>query len=145
STFRDRYLEVPYDLSKVLFITTANTLDTIPGPLRDRMEIIELSGYTLEEKKEIARRYLVPKQLTANGLTDENAEFTDDGLRAIIEGYTMEAAQTLERTVGTVCRKIAVKYADDRKRKVKVDKRKAELLGASRFTADGAGKRRWAR
>lgn len=133
STFRDRYLEVPYDLSKVLFITTANTLDTIPGPLRDRMEIIELSGYTLEEKKEIARRYLVPKQLTANGLTDENAEFTDDGLRAIIEGYTMEAGvRTLERTVGTVCRKIAVKYADDRKlKKVKVDKRKAEeLLGA---------------
>lgn len=141
STFRDRYLEVPYDLSKVLFITTANTLDTIPGPLRDRMEIIELSGYTLEEKKEIARRYLVPKQLTANGLTDENAEFTDDGLRAIIEGYTMEAGvRTLERTVGTVCRKIAVKYADDRKlKKVKADKRKVEeLLGAPRFTADEA-------
>ena len=124
-------------MSKVLFITTANTLDTIPGPLRDRMEIIELSGYTLEEKKEIARRYLVPKQLTANGLTDENAEFTDDGLRAIIEGYTMEAGvRTLERTVGTVCRKIAVKYADDRKlKKVKVDKRRTKR----------AEKRRWAR
>ena len=70
STFRDRYLEVPYDLSKVMFITTANSLDTIPGPLRDRMEIIELSGYTLEEKKEIAARYLIPKQLAANGLTE---------------------------------------------------------------------------
>ena len=91
STFRDRYLEVPYDLSKVLFITTANSLDTIPGPLRDRMEIIELSGYTLEEKTEIAKRYLIPKQLKANGLSEENAEFTEDGIRAIIEGYTMEA------------------------------------------------------
>lgn len=77
STFRDRYLEVPYDLSKVMFITTANSLDTIPGPLRDRMEIIELSGYTLEEKKEIAARYLIPKQLAANGLTEANAAFTD--------------------------------------------------------------------
>ena len=141
STFRDRYLEVPYDLSKVMFITTANSLDTIPGPLRDRMEIIELSGYTLEEKKEIAARYLIPKQLAANGLTEANAAFTDGGVRAIIEGYTMEAGvRTLERTVGTVCRKIAVKYADDRSLpKVKVDKATAEeLLGAPRFTADAA-------
>lgn len=141
STFRDRYLEVPYDLSKVMFITTANSLDTIPGPLRDRMEIIELSGYTLEEKKEIATRYLIPKQLAANGLTDNNAAFTDGGVRAIIEGYTMEAGvRTLERTVGTVCRKIAVKYADDKSLpKVKVDKATAEeLLGAPRFTADAA-------
>lgn len=140
STFRDRYLEVPYDLSKVMFITTANSLDTIPGPLRDRMEIIELSGYTLEEK-EIATRYLIPKQLAANGLTDNNAAFTDGGVRAIIEGYTMEAGvRTLERTVGTVCRKIAVKYADDKSLpKVKVDKATAEeLLGAPRFTADAA-------
>ena len=141
TTFHDNYIDMEYDLSKVLFIATANNIANIAPALRDRMEIIELSGYTLEEKKEIARRYLVPKQLTANGLTDENAEFTDDGLRAIIEGYTMEAGvRTLERTVGTVCRKIAVKYADDRKlKKVKVDKRKAEeLLGAPRFTADEA-------
>ena len=141
STFRDRYLEVPYDLSKVLFITTANSLDTIPGPLRDRMEIIELSGYTLEEKTEIAKRYLIPKQLKANGLSEENAEFTEDGIRAIIEGYTMEAGvRTLERTVGTVCRKIAVRYADDRTLpKVKVDRKKAEeFLGAPRFKADEA-------
>ena len=141
STFRDRYLEVPYDLSKVLFITTANSLDTIPGPLRDRMEIIELSGYTLEEKTEIAKRYLIPKQLKANGLSEENAEFTEDGIRAIIEGYTMEAGvRTLERTVGTGCRKIAVRYADDRTLpKVKVDRKKAEeFLGAPRFKADEA-------
>lgn len=141
SSFRDRYLEVPYDLSKVLFITTANTLDTIPAPLRDRMEIIELSGYTLEEKTEIAKRYLVPKQLEANGLTDKVVRFTDGGIRALIEGYTLEAGvRTLERTVGTVCRKIAVRYADDRgMSEVKVDKAKAEeLLGAPRFKADEA-------
>ena len=115
ATFRDRYIEYPYDLSKVMFITTANSLETIPAPLRDRMEIIELSGYTQEEKTEIARRYLIPKQLAANGLTDNNAFFTEDGVRATIEGYTREAGvRTLERTVGTLCRKIAVQYADDK-------------------------------
>ena len=115
STFRDRYIEYPYDLSKVLFITTANSLETIPAPLRDRMEIIELSGYTLEEKTEIARRYLVPKQLAANGLTDNHATFTEDGIRTAIEGYTLEAGvRTLERTVGTLCRKVAVQYANDK-------------------------------
>ena len=91
NSFRDRYLEEPYDLSKVLFVTTANTLDTIPAPLLDRMEVIELSGYTLEEKKEIARRYLIPKQLKANGLTEKDASFTDGAIKKIIEGYTMEA------------------------------------------------------
>lgn len=139
STFRDRYLEVPYDLSKVLFITTANTLDTIPAPLRDRMEIIELSGYTLEEKTEIAKRYLIPKQLKVNGLTEENAEFTDDGVTSVVEGYTLEAGvRTLERTIGTVCRKIAVKYADDRALpKVTVDAAEVKkLLGAPRFLPD---------
>ena len=115
SSFRDRFLEYPYDLSKVLFITTANSLETIPSPLRDRMEIIELSSYTLEEKLEIARRYLVPKQLTANGLNDNNAIFTLDGLQSTIEGYTKEAGvRTLERTIGTLCRKIAVQYANDK-------------------------------
>ena len=115
TSFRDRYIEYPYDLSKVLFITTANSLETIPAPLRDRMEIIELSGYTLEEKTEIARRYLVPKQLAANGLTDNHATFTEDGIRTAIEGYTREAGvRTLERTVGTLCRKVAVQYANDK-------------------------------
>ena len=139
ATFRDRYLEFPYDLSKVMFITTANSLDTIPGPLRDRMEIIELSGYTLEEKSEIAKRYLIPKQLKANGLTEKNAKFTDAGVRMMIEGYTREAGvRTLERTFGTVCRKIAVAYAsDDKLPKVTVDKEKVlSLLGPVRFQGD---------
>ena len=139
TTFRDRYLEAPYDLSKVLFITTANTLDTIPGPLRDRMEIIELSGYTMEEKTEIARRYLVPKQLAANGLTDNNASFTVEGIRTAIEGYTREAGvRTLERTVGSLCRKIAVQYAADKSLPlVTVDENKVpELLGAPKFKKD---------
>lgn len=143
STFRDRYLEVPYDLSKVMFITTANTLETVPGALRDRMEVIELSGYTREEKCEIAKRYLVPKQLSVNGLNEKNAEFTDDAINSIIEGYTMEAGvRALERNIGAVCRKIAVKYADDeRVPKVTVDKAKVtELLGAPRFNADEARK-----
>ncbi len=138
-SFRDRYLETPYDLSKVLFITTANSLETIPAPLRDRMEIIQLSGYTMEEKMEIARRYLVPKQLAANGLTDERAEFLEDGIRTAIEGYTREAGvRTLERTVGTLCRKIAVQYAADKNLpKVKVDKEKVvELLGAIKYKKD---------
>ena len=139
SSFRDRYLETPYDLSKVLFIATANTLETIPAPLRDRMEIIELSGYTLEEKTEIARRYLVPKQLAANGLNDNNASFTQEGIKTAIEGYTREAGvRTLERTVGSICRKIAVSYANDKTLPcVCVDAKKAqELLGVPRFNAD---------
>ena len=138
-TFRDRYLEYPYDLSKVLFITTANTLDTIPGPLRDRMEIIELSGYTMEEKTEIARRYLVPKQLAQNGLTDENASFTIKGIRTAIEGYTREAGvRNLERTVGTLCRKIAVQYAKDKSLPlVKVDEKEVvNLLGTPKYKKD---------
>ena len=138
-SFRDRYLEYPYDLSKVLFITTANTLDTIPGPLRDRMEIIELSGYTMEEKTEIARRYLVPKQLVQNGLTDNNASFTTKGIRAAIEGYTREAGvRNLERTVGTLCRKIAVQYAKDKALPlVKVDEKEVlNLLGAPKYKKD---------
>jgi len=138
-TFRDRFLEVPYDLSKVLFLTTANSLDTIPAPLRDRMEIIEVSGYTQEEKIEIAKRYLIPKQLKANGLTEASAKFTPDGIRAVIEGYTREAGvRTLERTLGTVIRKIAVLHADEADKPFeKIDrKRVLDLLGAPRFTGD---------
>ena len=141
ATFRDRYLETPYDLSKVMFITTANSLETIPAPLRDRMEIIELSGYTLEEKTEIAKRYLVPKQLQANGLLDKHAEFPADVLRFVVEGYTREAGvRNLERTVGGICRKIAVKHAKNKRTpKMKLTCEKVQnMLGAPRFTLDEA-------
>ena len=141
NSFRDRFIEYPYDLSKVLFIATANTLDTIPAPLRDRMEIIELSGYTLEEKTEIARRYLVPKKLKENGLGNANAAFTEAGVRFMIEGYTREAGvRNLERTIGSVCRKIAVQYAKDKTLpKVEVTQIEAQkLLGAPRFAIDAA-------
>ncbi len=113
TTFRDRYLEVPFDLSKVMFITTANSLDTIPYPLLDRMEIIEINGYTNQEKFEIANRYLIPKQLKLNGLSEKKAEFTADAINEIIEGYTMEAGvRNLERQIGSVVRKIATKFAE---------------------------------
>ena len=139
STFRDRYLEVPYDLSKVMFIATANTLDTIPGPLRDRMEIIELSGYTPDEKEEIAKRYLVPKKRRENGLTAENLRFTDGAVSAIIDGYTMEAGvRSLERTIGTVCRKAAVRIAKgEESGRITVTKLNLEkFLGAKRFVRE---------
>ncbi len=141
ATFRDRFIEYPYDLSKVLFIATANTLETIPAPLRDRMEIIELSGYTLEEKAEIAKRYLVPKKLKENGLGNANATFTDEGVRFLVEGYTREAGvRSLERTIGSVCRKIAVEYAKDKALpQVVVSSAEVQkLLGAPRFTIDSS-------
>lgn len=113
ATFRDRYLEIPFDLSKVMFITTANTVDTIPYPLLDRMEIIELNGYTDEEKEQIAKRYLVPKQIKNNGLTEKKIEVTDEAVKEIINGYTMEAGvRNLEREIGSVVRKVAVKFAE---------------------------------
>ncbi len=139
STFRDRYLEVEYDLSKVMFIATANALDTIPVPLRDRMEIIELSGYTPQEKQEIAKRYLVPKKRKENGLNEKQLKFTDGAIGAIIEGYTMEAGvRSLERTVGTVCRKGAVRIAKGEcAGLVSVTKNNLEkFLGAKRFLRD---------
>ncbi len=136
STFRDRYLEVEYDLSKVMFIATANTLDTIPAPLRDRMEIIELSGYTTQEKLEIAKRYLVPKKSRENGLAEGAIRFTDGALLAMAEGYTMEAGvRALERTIGAVCRKAAVRIAKgEEKGTIAVTKLNLEkFLGAKRF------------
>ena len=139
ATFRDRYLEVPYDLSKVLFIATANTLETIPAPLRDRMEIIQLSGYTLEEKSEIAKRYLLPKQIKANGLEEKSVKLTADGLKFLIEGYTMEAGvRSLEREIGSICRKIAVKKANGSYTGTSSIKKKdvEELLGAPKFKGD---------
>jgi ATP-dependent Lon protease len=112
-TFRDSYLGVPFDLSKVTFIATANMLDTIPGPLRDRMEVIQLPGYTEEEKLQIAKRYLVRRQLEQNGLTPEKLEIGDEALRAVIRDYTREAGvRNLEREIGSVCRSAAVKIAE---------------------------------
>jgi len=108
STFEDHYLDVPFDLSKVMFITTANLLDPIPPPLRDRMEVIELAGYTDEEKLQIARRHLIPKQLGENGITGEQVTFPDEGLLFLIHHYTREAGlRNLEREIGSICRKIA--------------------------------------
>jgi ATP-dependent Lon protease len=115
NNFRDHYLDVSFDLSKVMFIATANMLDTIPAPLRDRMEIIELAGYTDDDKLNIARRYLVPKQLKAHGLSTETFSVTDDGLMQIIRHYTREAGvRNLEREIGSVCRKIATRVAEER-------------------------------
>ncbi len=113
STFRDNYLAVPYDLSQVMFICTANVLDTIPGPLRDRMEVIQLPGYTSQEKLEIARRYLVPRQLDANGLKDQACTIDDEALRAIVDDYTREAGvRNLEREIGRVFRHAALRIAE---------------------------------
>ncbi len=110
STFTDHYLDVPFDLSKVMFITTANLLDPIPGPLRDRMEVIPLPGYSEYDKLQIARRYLIPKQLTENGLTPDDLDLPDDTIRAVMERYTREAGvRNLERSIGTICRKLARK------------------------------------
>jgi ATP-dependent Lon protease len=122
STFRDNYLAVPFDLSKVMFIGTANVIDTIPGPLRDRMEIIELPGYTEEEKLEIARRYLVRRQLENNGLKPEQCAITDAALRAIIRDYTREAGcRNLEREIGRVFRHVAMKIAEGEATSVTID------------------------
>jgi len=113
STFRDNYLGVPFDLSGVMFICTANVLDTIPGPLRDRMEVIQLPGYTAQEKLQIARRYLVARQLAATGLTAEQCQISDEALSAIIDDYTREAGvRNLEREIGRVFRSVAVRIAE---------------------------------
>jgi len=135
STFRDNYLGVPFDLSKVLFIATANQLDTIPGPLRDRMEIIELTGYTEEEKVEIGRRYLVRRQLEANGLKPEQVTVTDEALRRIARDYTREAGcRNLEREIGAVLRNVAVRIAEGKAESARIDAPEVrEILGAPRY------------
>jgi ATP-dependent Lon protease len=136
SSFRDHYLDLPFDLSNVFFITTANLLDTVPPALRDRMEVIELAGYTYEEKLEIAKRYLVPRQIERNGLTVSKIEFTDEALALIIDGYTREAGvRNLEREIGSVCRKVAREYAEGKRKSKRVirEKQVAELLGNRRF------------
>ena len=122
STFRDNYLGVPFDLSKVMFITTANVLDSIPGPLRDRMEVIDLPGYVEDEKFEIARRYLVDRQLKANGLTAEQAEITDAAIHSIIRDYTREAGvRQLEREIGAVLRNAAMRIAEGTAQHVRIE------------------------
>jgi ATP-dependent Lon protease len=136
ASFRDHYLDLPFDLSKVMFVTTANTLDTIPGPLRDRMEVIPLAGYTEEEKLQIAKRYLVPRQIERSGLKRSQIAFTDRGLRTIITDYTREAGvRNLEREIGAACRKVARRAAEGSlDGKVSVSEpRVRELLGRQRF------------
>jgi ATP-dependent Lon protease len=138
-SFRDHYLDLEFDLSEVMFIATANVLDTIPVPLQDRMETIELAGYTLEEKKQIARKYLVPRQIEANGLKPSQIEFADPALAAIVEEYTREAGvRNLERQIGTICRKVARGVAEGKGNgKVKISaKRARELLGRRRVFAE---------
>jgi ATP-dependent Lon protease len=139
STFRDHYLDLPFDLSEVLFIATANILDTVPIPLQDRMEVIQLAGYTIDEKLHIAKKYLVPRQLQANGLRSSQIEFADAALTAIIDEYTREAGvRNLERQIGTVCRKVAREVAEGRANgKVRISaKRAREMLGKRRFFAE---------
>src|SRR5215213_6035131 len=140
STFRDNYLGVPFNLSQVMFIGTANMLDTIPGPLRDRMEVIQLPGYTDEEKLQIARRYLVKRQLEANGLTAEQCEITDNALLTIIRDYTREAGvRNLEREIGAVFRRAAKRIAEGAIQNIKVDAADLqEILGARRFESEVA-------
>jgi len=136
--FRDHYLDLPYDLSKVLFICTANQLETIPGPLLDRMDVIQLSGYTEDEKLGIARKYLVPKQLEAHGLSAEQLEIGDEALRVVIRQYTREAGvRNLERRIADLCRKTAREIAEGKTEKVEVDEERVHAwLGPRRFPAD---------
>jgi ATP-dependent Lon protease len=139
ASFRDHYLDLPFDLSNVLFITTANQLEPIPGPLRDRMETIQLAGYTEEEKVEIAKRYLVPRQIERNGLVKSKIEFTDPALRELIDGYTREAGvRNLEREIGSICRKVVREFAEGTRRSKRRVGPKAvgELLGRRRFQSD---------
>ncbi|MBR2815890.1 MAG: endopeptidase La [Reyranella sp.] len=139
-TFRDNYLDVPFDLSRVVFIATANMLETIPGPLRDRMEVIALTGYTAGEKLEIAKRYLVRRQLEANGLTAEQAGIDDAALRLIIDSYTREAGvRWLEREIGRALRHVAVEVAEGKTAKVQIGASDVEnLLGPVRFENEAA-------
>ena len=135
STFRDNYLGVAFDLSKVMFIATANVLDTIPGPVRDRMEVIELPGYTEDEKLEIAKRYLLRRQLEQTGLTPEQCEITEDAIRAIIRDYTrVGGVRNLERLIGAVCRHVAMRVAESSTAHLRIDEAALPaILGPRRF------------
>jgi len=136
STFTDHYLDVPFDLSRVMFITTANILDTIPPALRDRMEVLELPGYTLEEKVHIAKQYLIPRQLDQNGLRPKDLQFPDQVIRALITDYTREAGlRNLEREIAALCRKHAAEIARTGRRKPRLLKKEdlTELLGPAKY------------
>jgi ATP-dependent Lon protease len=137
-TFRDNYLNMNYDLSKVMFIATANVLEQIPGPLRDRMEIINLAGYTQEEKIQISKKYLIPKQMDEHGITEDHIEFTDEGVESVISGYTREAGlRNLERQVGALCRKVAKKIASGHHGKTHIfSSTVEELLGPPLYTRE---------
>lgn len=137
-TFRDNYLNISYDLSKIMFIATANVLEQIPGPLRDRMEIINLAGYSQEEKVQISKKYLIPKQMDEHGINDEHIEFTDEGVEAVIAGYTREAGlRNLERQVGALCRKVAKKIASGHHGKTHIfSSTVEELLGPPYYSRE---------
>ncbi|MGH7789129.1 MAG: endopeptidase La [Candidatus Binatia bacterium] len=140
ATFSDHYLDIPFDLSKVMFITTANQLDPIPPPLRDRMELIELAGYTDEDKLQIARRHLIPKQIGENGITAEQVVFTDEGLRFLIHRYTREAGlRNIEREIGSICRKVARGITEGRREPVVATPETIRtLLGPERYFSEVA-------
>ncbi|MCX7765688.1 MAG: endopeptidase La [Candidatus Sumerlaeia bacterium] len=134
-SFVDHYIDVPFDLSKVMFITTANWLDPIPAPLRDRMEVLSLPGYTLREKLEIARRYLVPREIENSGLEPKNIKFTQKALQKIIEEYTLEAGvRNLQREIGNICRKVAKRFASgETKPELVTENKVAKFLGPQKF------------
>ncbi len=138
SEFRDHYLNVAYDLSDVMFIATANVLENIPGPLRDRMEVISLSGYSQEEKLAISKRYLIPKQMDENGITEDHVEFHEEGVKTVIDGFTREAGlRNLERQIGSLCRKVAKKIATGEKGKTHLLSTEVEnLLGPAMYSKE---------
>jgi ATP-dependent Lon protease len=140
NSFSDHYLDIPFDLSKVMFVTTGNLLDPIPPPLRDRMEVIELAGYTEEEKLEIAKRHIIPKQIVENGLSASQIVFTDEGLQHVIRYHTREAGlRNLEREIGTLCRKVARGITEGRTDPVTIDiARVSDMLGPERYFSEVA-------
>ncbi|MGB9720305.1 MAG: endopeptidase La [bacterium] len=142
-TFSDHYLEVPFDLSKVMFIATGNLIDPIIPALKDRMEIIELPGYILEEKLEIAKKYLIPRQILESGLKPHNIKFSENAVRTIINNYTREAGvRNLEREIGSICRKVAKRFAEGKKKFVQIDsKNLVEFLGSPKIFSEVAARK----
>jgi ATP-dependent Lon protease len=138
NTFSDHYINLPFNLSNVMFIATANQIDPVPGPLQDRMEVINLAGYTEEEKLQIARRYLVPRQIKENGLTEQALSFSDEAVRTVIDRYTREAGlRNLEREIGSICRKVARRIAEGEKRHFIINAASvAKFLGPPRFVRE---------